>query len=73
MDGHHEVEAQQRAGRDRVRAIAFNLSDDEALDLAGTGIGQMQKISLFKIASPTLTVFETASRQAPKATCATVA
>ena len=34
VDGHHEVEAQQRAGRDRVRAIVLNLSDDEALDLA---------------------------------------
>ena len=34
VDGHHEVEAQQRAGRDRVSAIVLNLSDDEALDLA---------------------------------------
>jgi transcriptional regulator with XRE-family HTH domain len=34
IDGHHEVEAQQHAGRDRVNAVVLNLSDDEAIDLA---------------------------------------
>jgi predicted DNA-binding transcriptional regulator AlpA len=34
VDGHHEVEAQQRTGRDRVSAIVLNLGDDEAIDLA---------------------------------------
>ena len=34
MDGHHEVEAQRRAGRPTVQAIVVELSDDDAFDLA---------------------------------------
>jgi hypothetical protein len=34
LDGHHEVEAQRRAGRDYVRAVVLDLTDEEAIDLA---------------------------------------
>ncbi|HEY1866747.1 MAG TPA: ParB N-terminal domain-containing protein [Candidatus Cybelea sp.] len=34
VDGHHEVEAQRRAGRPTVQAIVVDLDDDAAIDLA---------------------------------------
>jgi hypothetical protein len=34
VDGHHEVEAQYRAGRDRVSAAVVDLTDKDAIDLA---------------------------------------